>query len=52
MICDSLNGMKITQTILVTAMCTPDRDKSPLESAAAADLSNEIGEPPRASSAV
>ena len=25
MICDSLNGMKITQTILITAICTLDR---------------------------
>ena len=93
LICDSLNGMRITQIILATAICTPesesevaqscptlcdpmdnrllcpwdflgkstevgchfllkDRDTSPLESAAAADLRIEFGEPPRASSVV
>ena len=34
LICDSLNGMRITQTILVAAIFTSDRDASPLESTA------------------
>ena len=33
LICDSLNGMLITQTILATALHTLDRDASPLKSA-------------------
>ena len=52
LICDSLNGLRLAQIILAKAICTPDRDTSPLESAAAADLSIEIGEPLRESSAV
>ena len=31
LICGSLNGMRITQTILVATFCTSDRDMSPLE---------------------
>ena len=32
---ESLNGMRITQTIFATAVATPDRDASPLESTVA-----------------
>ena len=35
LICDNLNGMRITETILASALSTPDRDTNPLESAAA-----------------
>ena len=32
LICDSLNGMRISPSILTAAIRTPDRDASPLES--------------------
>ena len=41
---DSLNGVRITQTVLATAIHTPHRDASPLESAAAGSWSIGIGE--------
>ena len=31
LMCDNLNGMKITQIILTAAICTLDRDTGPLE---------------------
>ena len=33
LIYDILNGIRISHTIFATAVCTPDRDASPLESA-------------------
>ena len=52
LICERLNGMTITQTILFEfdpwvgkiPIRTPERDASPLESAAAGSWSIEIGE--------
>ena len=44
LICDNLNGIRITQRILVTAVHTPDGDTSPLEITAAAILSIGTGE--------
>ena len=44
LICDSLNGMRITQTILVTAIRTPDRDTGPLEGTVAGNWSIGIVE--------
>ena len=35
LICDSLNGMRITQTILAPTLHISDRDASPLESTVA-----------------
>ena len=43
LIYESLNGMRITQTILATAIHTPDRDSSPLESAVAWSWNIETG---------
>ena len=34
LMCDNLNGMKITQIILAAAICTLDRDMGPLEGTA------------------
>ena len=42
LICESLNGMIIIQTILAVAIHTPDRDPSHLESAAAGSRSIKI----------
>ena len=44
LICDCLNGMRITQTILVTAIRTPDRDMGPLEGTVAGKWSIGIVE--------
>lgn len=44
LVCRSLNGMIITQTTLAAAIYTPDRDRSPLESAATGSWSTELGE--------
>ena len=41
---DSLNGVRTTQTILGTAIHTPDRDASPLESTVAGSWSTGTGE--------
>ena len=51
LICVSLNGVRITQSILATATHTPDRDASPLESAAAWSW-KRLESSPRARSAV
>ena len=42
--CDSVNGMRITQTILAAALYTLDRDASPLESTGAGSWNVGIGE--------
>ena len=44
LICDNLNGMRITQTILAAAIHTPDRDASPLEDTEARNWSAGIKE--------
>ena len=44
LICDSLNGMRTTQTNFATALCTLDRDASPLECAVAGNWSVEFGQ--------
>ena len=52
LICDSLNGMRITQKILATAIHTPVRDMCPLEGTAAGGWSAEIVEESRVRSVV
>ena len=42
--CDSLNGMRITQTILVAAVLSSDRDASPLEGTTVGSWSVQMGE--------
>ena len=44
LICDSINGMRIIQTVLAIAIQTPDRDTGPLEGAAAGSWSIGIVE--------
>ena len=44
LLCDSLNGIRITQTILATAICTSDRDVGPLEGTVTGSLSVGIVE--------
>ena len=44
LLCDSLNGIRITQTILATAICTSDRDVGPLEGRVTGSLSVGIVE--------
>ena len=52
LVCDSLNGMRVTQTILATAIHTPVRDVGPLEGTAAGSWSVGIVEGSRERSAV
>ena len=47
LISDSLNGMKIIQTILATAIHTPDRDTGTLETSMNGNWSIDIGEQPQ-----
>ena len=44
LMCDNLNGMKITQIILTGAICTLDRDTDPLEGTVAGSWSIGIVE--------
>ena len=44
LLCDSLNGIRITQTILATAICTSDRDVGSLEGTVTGSLSVGIVE--------
>ena len=44
LICDSLNGVRITQKILAAAIHTPDRDVGPLEGTEAGSCSVGIVE--------
>ena len=44
LICDNLNGMRITETILAAALLTLDRDESPMERVAAGSWSIGIRE--------
>ena len=44
LMCDNLNGMKITQIILAAGICTLDRDTGPLEGTAAGSWSIGIVE--------
>ena len=50
--CDTLNGMRITQTIIAIAICTTDRDISPLESTVAGSWNLGMENNPRVRSAV
>ena len=52
LVCDSLNGMRVTQIILATAIHTPVRDMGPLEGTAAGSWSVGIVEGSRGRSAV
>ena len=52
LICDSLNGVRITQTILATAIYTPVEDVGPLEGIASGRWSAGIVEESRVRSAV
>ena len=44
LICGSLNGIRITQRVLATAICTPDKDAGPLKSIVAGSWHVGIGE--------
>ena len=44
LICESLNGMRITETILAADLLTLDRDESPMERVAAGSWSIGIRE--------
>ena len=52
LICDSLKGMRITETILAAAKCIPDRDMGPLEGTEAGSWSVGLWSNPRVRSAI
>ena len=52
LLCDSLKGMRITETILAPAKCIPDRDMGPLEGTEVGSWSVGLWSNPRVRSAI